>query len=405
MRFVNCAQYDLPIMWPLLIFLCVTLALAGNAQDAKTERPNDRAEFEASLSFEAPPKGDMPGGWRGGPAGTIFVDDKVVHGGRLSVRIERGAASLNDFSTITKSIPLDFSGATIELRGYLRTEDASGFVGLWLREDGYSPALAFDNMESRQLKGTTPCTEYSIKLPIDHEANRIFFGVLLAGTGKAWADDLQLLVDGKPVWDAPKMERPKTALDRDHEFDGGSRVNITGLSSIQVENLVALGKIWGFLKYYHPSVTSGQYHWDYELFRILPEVLKAQDQAAANTVLLRWIDNLVAVKPCDPCAKLEQTNLQFGPDWDWIADTTALGAELSRRLISIRDNRQTRSQFYVSLVENIGNPKFEQEPPYGNLKFPDSGFQLLSLYRLWSIVEYWSPYRNVLGEDLNSVLA
>jgi hypothetical protein len=257
-------------MRPLLIFLCVTVALAENAQDPKTATPSDRAEFEASLSFEASPKGDMPGGWRGGPPGTIFVDAEVVHGGRLSVRIERGAASPNDFSTITKSIPLDFSGATIELRGYLRTEGASGFVGLWLREDGYSPALAFDNIESRQLKGTTPWTEYSIKLPVDPEANQIAFGVLLAGTGKAWADDLQLLVDGKPVWDAPKVERPKTALDRDHEFDNGSRINVTELSSIQVENLVKLGKIWGFLKYYHPSVTSGQYHWDYELFRILP---------------------------------------------------------------------------------------------------------------------------------------
>lgn len=402
---VNCARYDLAIMRPLLIFLCVTVALAGNAQDPKAERPTDREEFEASLSFEAPPKGNMPGGWGGGPRETIFVDDKVVHSGRLSVRIERNAASPNDFSTITKSIPLDFSGATIELRGYLRTEDASGFVGLWLREDGYSPGLAFDNMQSRQLKGTTPWTEYSIKLPIDPEANRIFFGVLLAGTGKAWADDLQLLVDGKPVWDAPKVERPKTALDRDHEFDSGSGINITQLSSIQVEDLVKLGKIWGYLKYYHPDVTAGQYHWDYELLRILPKVLTAQDQAAANAILLRWIDSLATVKPCDPCAKLEQTNLHFGPDLDWIADTKGLGAELSRRLISIRDNPQSRPQFYVSLVPNIGNPKFEHELPYGNLKFPDSGFQLLSLYRLWNIVEYWSPYRNVLGEDWNSVLA
>ena len=134
-------------------------------------------------------------------------------------------------------------------------------------------------------------------------------------------------------------------------------------------------------------------------------MLKAQDQDTANKVLLRWIENLGAVKPCDPCKKPDQANLQFGPDLDWIADTKALGAELSRRLTSIRNNRQTGPQFYVAIEQGVGNPKFEHEPPYGNLRFPDSGLQLLSLYRLWNIVEYWSPYRNVLGADWNSVLA
>ena|SRR5271166_1808714 len=38
--------------------------------------------------------------------------------------------SPSNFSTITKSIPMDFSGTTIELRGFLRTEDVSDFVGL-----------------------------------------------------------------------------------------------------------------------------------------------------------------------------------------------------------------------------------------------------------------------------------
>ena len=39
------------------------------------------------------------------------------------------------------------------------------------------------------------------------------------------------------------------------------------------------------------------------------------------------------------------------------------------------------------------------------LKFPDPGFQLLSLYRFWNIIEYWSPYRDIVGEDWDAVLA
>ena len=387
----------------LMALMCAALTL--HCAQETPGSATDRADLEVALTFEAPPKGDMPGGWGGGPAGTIFVDNRVVHSGRWSARIERRLDGLSNFSTITKSIPIEFSGATIELRGFLRTEDVSDFVGLWMREDGESPSLAFDNMQNRQLKGTTAWSEYSIKLPVHPEATQLFFGVLLAGSGKAWADDLQLLTDGRPVCEAPKAERPKTSLDGDHEFDGGSRITINELTNVQIDNLVILGKVWGFLKYYHPSVTSGHRHWDYELLRVLPAILEARDHTTANAVLANWIGSLGAVDPCKPCTKLVNADLQFAPDLDWIADTKVLGADLSQSLVSIRDNRLPGKQFYVSKVSGIGNPSFDHEFGYANVKFPDSGFQLLGLYRFWNIVEYWSPYRDVLGEDWTNILA
>ncbi len=388
----------------LLAFTAI-LTLLCQAQESPSAKPSDHSELEAALAFEAKPAGDMPGGWGGGPPGTIFADTKIFHGGRSSARLERHPDSPNTFSTITKSIPMDFSGALIELRGFLRTEDVSGFVGLWLREDGDSPGLAFDNMQARQLKGTRDWQEYSITLPVDPEGRQLFFGVLVEGAGKAWADDLELLVDGKPVWDAPRVDRQKTALDRDHEFDGGSGISISDLTKIQVDNLVTLGKVWGFLKYYHPRVTSGDRHWDYDLFRVLPKILAAKNHAAANAVLEQWIGSLGAVPPCRPCAKLNEKDLYYKPDLDWIDNKALLSADLSRTLLSIRDNRLPDKQFYVSKVDGVGNPKFENEPAYVNVKLPNAGFQLLALYRFWNIMEYWSPYRDLVGPGWTGVLA
>ncbi|MGO9865696.1 MAG: S41 family peptidase [Terriglobales bacterium] len=380
------------------------MALVCQAQEAKPVTSTDHSELAAILSFEAPPTGTMPGGWSGGPPETIFVDDKVVHGGHWSARIERHADSAGNFSALTKSIPIDFSGATVEFRGFLRTEGVSDFAGLWMREDGETPSLAFDNMQKRQLKGTTEWTEYSITLPVHPEARQLFVGALLTGAGKAWADDLQLLVDGKPVWQAPKVDRPQTALDLDHAFDGGSGIVITELTPLQIDNLVMLGKVWGFLKYHHPEVVSGRRHWDYDLFRILPAILAAHDRPAANAALLHWIENLGAVEPCKPCAKLDEADLDFRPDLDWIANETSLSSDLSARLRSIRDNRLPDKQFYVSKVANIGNPSFDHELGYASAKLPDAGFQLLALFRFWNIFEYWSPYRDLVGGDWNSVL-
>lgn len=388
----------------ILLALLSLAAAVSFAQESKPDRAALRADLEPALAFEAPVSGEMPGGWGGGPAGTVFADSKIVHGGHGSVRIERDSSSSNNFSTVTKSIPIDFSGTSVVLRGYLRTENVSDFVGLWMREDGDNPALAFNNMQATQLKGTTDWTSYTIQIPLVPEAKKLFFGVLVSGTGKAWADDLQLLVDGRPVWDLPQVQHVETALDRDHEFDHGSGIAITQLSPAQIDNLATLGKVWGFLKYHHPKITSGEHHWDYDLFRVLPSVLAAPDRPSANAALVHWINNLGPVAPCNPCGHLTDKDLSLRPDLDWIADEASLGTVLSQKLRAIWENRAADRQFYVSMAPNVGNPVFNHEPGYADLKLPDFGFQLLALYRFWNIAEYWSPNRDITDEDWNRVL-
>ena len=58
----------------------------------------------------------------------------------------------------------------------------------------------------------------------------------------------------------------------------------------------------------------------------------------------------------------------------------------------------------MSQTPGVGNPIFQNEPAYAAIKLPDAGFQLLALYRFWNIIEYWSPYRNVMGEGWDKVL-
>ncbi|MBZ5623746.1 MAG: hypothetical protein LAQ69_34355 [Acidobacteriia bacterium] len=379
---------------------CATAALLCRAQ-----APNQAPGLAAILSFETDHPGGSPGGWNSNPPGSVVADDKIVHDGHWSARIERPAGSAGSLSGILKSIPMDFAGKRLEMRGFLRTEEVTGFVGMWMREDGESPNLEFDNMQSRQLKGTNDWREYSIAIPVNAEAKQLFFGVFVTGTGKAWADDLQLLVDGKPLWEAPKREIPKTVLDTDHEFDAGSGIVLNELSRVQIENLATLGKVWGFLKYHHPLVTGGQRHWDYDLFRVMPAILAAPDRATANAALVKWIAGLGAPAACNPCAKLETGDIHLRPALEWLDDKTLLGADLSQSLRTIYSSRPANGkQFYVSLMPNVANPEFLHELSYAGMKPGDTGFQILSAYRFWNIIEYWYPYRDVLGEKWDDVL-
>lgn len=208
------------------------------------------------------------------------------------------------------------------------------------------------------------------------------------------------------MWEAPKAERVETVLDRDQEFDAGSKINLSALSEVQIGNLATLGKVWGFLKYHHARVTTGQLHWDYELFRVLPEVLAARDRAAGNAALLRWVDAIGSSEPAGPEAKLDERDLHLAPDIGWINDQAALGADLTRRLIAIHAHRSAKpEQFYVALTPGVRNPVFESELGYPQIKGPDAGYQLLGLFRFWNIIRYWFPYRDLLEGDWDASLA
>ena len=266
----------------------------------------------------------------------LRVDNAVFHGGKGAARLEPAGPGL---AGVSASYPIEFGGKTLTLRGYLRTENVTGFAGFYMQEDGFTAGLEMQTMERQPVAATTDWKQYSISVALHPEATKLMFGVQLSGSGKVWFDDLELLIDGKPVQDAPKVERPKTALELDREFDGGSRVSITQLSAVQVQNLVLLGKVWGFLKYHHPDVVAGKRHWDYDLFRALPPVLAAANRRAGQEAALKWVTGIGAAAACSSCATLETGKLHFGPALDWLDDQALLGAELSKALRAIHLNR------------------------------------------------------------------
>ena len=373
---------------PLLKFalgLCLLTALAPSSQA--------REDHSRELTFES------------GPApGMAVLDDSVVHEGRSSARLERDARSPGGFSAFPIQIPIDFKGDTLELRGWMKYEGVTGYVGLWHRQDGAAGVLEFNNMAERQLLGSADWAEYRVALPLAPKAEKVVVGALLVGEGRLWVDDLRLYVDGKPLAEVPEAVRESTVVDRDHEFDAGSKVEIAALSAAQVGNLVLLGKVWGFLKYHHPAVIAGKRHWDYDLFRVLPDVLAARDGAAGRKVLAAWVASLGEAPPCSPCVKAP-IGLPILPRLAWLTDRKLLGDDLSARLVVIHARRPSvDEQVYVSRVALVGNPEFRHELAYAGLRDPDAGHRLLALYRFWNVIEYWYPCRDVIGEDWDGVL-
>jgi hypothetical protein len=354
-------------------------------------------------------KGNLPDNWFkwGTPDFILKTDSIEKHSGSVSVRIEPlGTKPEGSFGCVAYSIPAIYAGNQIELRAYLKLQNVEdGQIGLMLRIDGENGGLQFDNLQQNDIHGTSDWTMYSVILPLPEDAKTIYIGALLNGTGKLWVDDFQLLIDGEDLSKAKIKKSEDFKARKDDEFDHGSNIPTINLTPGKIEDLALLGKIWGFLKYYHPAIANGDYNWDYELFRILPKILLCKTDIERNELFSKWIQSLGEVEKDVP-VNIEESIIKSKPDLSWITADLNLGEELTKQLLLIRDSKRDNKSYYIGFVPGIGNPQFKNEMPYpAHITDADAGYRLLSLYRYWNINQYFNPNKHLIDEDWNKVLA
>ena len=204
---------------------------------------------------------------------------------------------------------------------------------------------------------------------------------------------------------APTPSLKAYKAERDTAFRHGSGIALDNLTPQQVDDLAVLGRVWGFVKYYHPAVARGDYNWDAELLRVLPKVLSSKSKDERSAVLSTWLTGLGPVPACATCREPAPKAVRLQPDLDWLNDTRQLSPALSKQLGYLRQNRNQGSHYYVESAPNIGNPLFVHEETYASPATPDAGLRLLALYRYWNMIEYFFPYRYAIGEDWQPVLA
>jgi len=120
-------------------------------------------------------------------------DPNVSHGAENCGFIESTASEIEGFGTLMTSIPQDkYLGKKIRMSAYVKTENVENWVGLWMRVDAGMESISFDNMGDRPITGSSDWENYEIVLDVPEHATNISYGILLAGTGKAWVDGLQL---------------------------------------------------------------------------------------------------------------------------------------------------------------------------------------------------------------------
>ena len=143
------------------------------------------------------------------------IDKQITLKGAKSAFIESNKTNLSTkkFGTLMNTADVyKYRGKRIQLTVYIKTQDVTGRAGAWFRIDGRKSdkrvsgkgkTLAFDNMRSRPIKGTTEWAGYSVVLDVPSRAREMAFGVLLVGSGKVWFNELNfhIVSQDTPVTD------------------------------------------------------------------------------------------------------------------------------------------------------------------------------------------------------------
>lgn len=326
--------------------------------------------------------------------------DTDNHSGRKSGKVASDLIG-SSFGCIAYKIPANYKGKIIQLEGFMKIKNVEGgFAGLLMRIDGEGHSLAFDNMQNQQIKGTRDWQKYTITLDYPKDAKNIFVAGILSGKGEAWFDDFTLTIDGKDIQTLEEVEKKMSLAEQDKEFDNGSLLNSLDLNKVDIKEIELLGRVWGFLKYYHPAIAKGNYNWDYELFRFLPKYIKAENFNERSALIFDWILSLGQIEKCSKCETTNEKAI-LKPDLKWIEGQEE---QLKNKLYYIYNNRSQGDHYYIEMAEGVKNPIFRNEASYSNMPYPDAGFRLLSLFRYWNMINYFFPYKHLADKDWNTTL-
>lgn len=168
-----------------------------------------------TLAAAKPPEGWIAAG--AAPRDYEMGTDKAVSlNGKASAFLRAAKPTPAGFGTLMQIFRAeDFRGKRVRLSAQVQSRDVVEWAGLWMRVDGKGDRpKAFDNMQRRPIRGTTPFTEYQVVLDVAADAEAIAFGILLDGAGALWMNAVRFEIVDKnvPVTGGPHSdlnEKPK----------------------------------------------------------------------------------------------------------------------------------------------------------------------------------------------------
>ncbi|MEJ0060928.1 MAG: S41 family peptidase [Terricaulis sp.] len=245
----------------LIAAMCLMCGLAGPPAHAQMSTPSN-------LGFEDGPAGGAPAGWsvdvRGG--GAAVVSAEAAHSGALGAEVrfpnEGGAGASARLSTRADAAP--YRGRRVLVSGMIANTGGGSGGYLWIQVLGAEgEVLAMGGTESDAVM-PSDWTRYAAAVPVADDAVAILFGYRMRQAGVARIDDIAL-ADIGPADEGNAPPRP--------------------LSARGLENVTAFARLYGYVRYFHPSDEAAHADWDTFLCVGIERVENARTDRALRDAL------------------------------------------------------------------------------------------------------------------------
>lgn len=136
----------------------------------------------------------------------INMDSLALHEGKPTHLLASTVEACKGFGTLMQGFQgKAYLDKRIRLSAWVKAERVESWAGLWMRVDGEKKVTAFDNMESRPIKGTLDWKHYEVVLDVAPDSMGISLGILLHGKGKVWMTEptLEIVDPSVPVTHMP----------------------------------------------------------------------------------------------------------------------------------------------------------------------------------------------------------
>jgi C-terminal processing protease CtpA/Prc len=357
-------------------------------------------------NFESGTVGAFPPGWLpGSPQFVAEVTDEGCNSGKQCGLLRSAATATSDtFGNLSQNInAVPYRGKKIRYRASVRTlaDQPQHRTQLWLRVDRPNGAVGlFDNMNDRPITSTSWAT-FEISGDVAPDAVSIVFGMLMRGTGRAWIDDATLEIIG----DADPIEGPRP------------------LTSRGLQNLQALTRLFGYVRYFHPSDETAAVDWNSLAIDAVRTVEPAQTPQELVERLRRVFDRIApairifATGTAAPAldSRTEERVIVWqhhgvGVSAQSIYRSTRIIRTVSQDVASLMTPLRADLPGGVSVIVPLAvyadAPPLPSAPPQGRI--PGSGddraSRLAGVMVAWNVFQHFYPYFDVVQTDWPEVL-
>lgn len=203
----------------------------------------------------------------------------------------------------------------------------------------------------------------------------------------------------------------------------GQLVNNADSSSLQVNRMAGIGKVWGLVKYYQPSVLKKKIDWDvvfvnnyeglknandFECFnkklknlilnaKFSPKVFWENDSIKATLILKGELSKLSNFNIIN-----DTSNFIRQPDFSWINNDEIFSKEVQSLLLQIIIDFKPVNNKYLKARAKVSFRHIEN--PFSKIDSVSEPYRILALFRYWNIINYYFPYKNLTDKNWDSVL-